>query len=96
MLDQMKKMMEMKKQADKIKKELDKVIVECDDVRGIKITINGAQFVQKIDIDDSWLDPERKSRFQTEFVRALNTAVKRSQKAAAQKMQGAMGGQLPF
>lgn len=95
MLDQMKKIMEMKKQADKIKKELDKVIIECSDVRGIKITINGSQFLQSIEIDDSWLDPSQKKRFNQELVRAVNLSVKKAQKSAAQKMQSMPGFNLP-
>lgn len=95
MLDQMKKMMEMKKQADKIKKELDKVIIECTDVRGIKVTINGSQYLQAIDVDDSWLNPDQKKRFHQELVRAVNLSVKKAQKAAAQKMQSMPGFNLP-
>ena len=87
MFDQMKKMMEMKRQADKMKKELEKIQQEYNDVRGLTIKINGAQMFQGIEIDDSWLSPEKKSRFQTELVRALNMAIKKSQKEAAIKMQ---------
>lgn len=95
MLDQMKKLMEMKKQADKMKKELDKVMIECTDVRGIKVTINGSQYLQDIDIDESWFAPDKKKRFQQELVRAVNLSVKKAQKAAAQKMQSMPGFNLP-
>ena len=42
MFDQMKKLMELKKQADMLKKELKKLIIEYTEVRGIKIKLNGA------------------------------------------------------
>jgi DNA-binding protein YbaB len=87
MFDQMKKLMELKAQADKLKKELEKIIIEYNDVRGIKIKLNGAQMFQSVEIEDSWLEPKQRARFQVELVRAVNMAVKKSQKEAAIQMQ---------
>ncbi len=95
MFDQMKKLMDLKKQADSLKKELEKIVIECSDVRGIKVKINGAQIVQAIELEDSWLDPKQKSRFQQELVRALNTATLKSQKQAAIQMQKSGGLNIP-
>ena len=46
MLDKVKQMFEMKKQADQLKKALDAITVESSDVRGIKIVMNGSQTIQ--------------------------------------------------
>ncbi|MBF0619438.1 MAG: YbaB/EbfC family nucleoid-associated protein [Candidatus Omnitrophica bacterium] len=95
MFDQMKKLMELKKQADELKKELEKLIIEFNEVRGIKIKLNGAQMFQSIEIEDTWLDPKQKARFQVEFVRAVNMAIKKSQKEAAIQMQKMPGLNIP-
>ena len=95
MFDQMKKLMELKKQADNLKRELEKVIIEYNDVRGIKIKLNGAQMFQSIEVEDSWLDPKQKIRFQVEILRAVNMAIKKSQKEAAVQMQKTGGLNIP-
>ncbi|NLE64568.1 MAG: YbaB/EbfC family nucleoid-associated protein, partial [Elusimicrobia bacterium] len=87
MFDQMKKMMELKKQADQLKRELEKIVLEYSEVRGLKIRLNGAQMFQSIEIDESWLAPQQKARFQVELVKAVNMAIKKSQKEAAIQMQ---------
>ncbi len=95
MFDQMKKLMELKTQADKLKKELEKIVIEYNDVRGIKIKLNGAQMFQSIELDDSWLDPKQKSRLQMEMIKAINMAIKKSQKEAAIQMQKSGGLNIP-
>lgn len=95
MFDQMKKLMELKKQADALKKELEKIVIECNDVRGIRVRINGAQMIQAVEVEDSWLDVKQKDRFQKELVRALNTATLKSQKQAAMQMQKSGGLNIP-
>lgn len=92
MFDKMKNLMEMKKQADKIKKDLEAIVVEVKEFNGIKIVINGAQSFRSIEIDASRLSPEGKNRFEYDLLRSLNTAIKKSQTAAAQKMSSVMPG----
>jgi DNA-binding protein YbaB len=87
MFDQVKKVMELRKQAETFKKEMEKVIIEYNEVRGVKIKLNGVQMFQSIEIDDSWMDPKQKSRFQVELIKALNMSIKKSQKEAAVQMQ---------
>ncbi|MBF0569969.1 MAG: YbaB/EbfC family nucleoid-associated protein [Candidatus Omnitrophica bacterium] len=95
MFDKMKKLMELKNQADALKKELEKIIIEYNEVRGIKIKLNGAQMFQSIEIEDSWLDPKQKSRFHVELVKAINMATKKAQKEAAIQMQKSGGLNIP-
>lgn len=92
MFDKMKQMMEMKKQADRIKKELDAVSVDVADIRGIKIVISGAQEFRSIEIDEGLLGIDNKKRFEADLLKSLNTAIKKAQQVAAQKMMAAMPG----
>ena len=95
MFDQVKKLMEMKKQADILKKELEATIIEVQETRGIKMVVNGAQIFQSIDIEESLLNAGNKNRIQMELLKNMNTAVKRSQQAAANKMKNMPGFNLP-
>jgi DNA-binding protein YbaB len=95
MFDQVKKVMEMKKQADLLKKELEATIIEVQETRGIKLVVNGAQIFQSIDIDETLLTAGNKNRIQMELLKAMNTGIKRSQQAAANKMKNMPGFNLP-
>jgi DNA-binding YbaB/EbfC family protein len=92
MFDKMKELMEMKRQADQIKRELDAAIVDSDEGRGIKVKINGSQTFQSIEIEERLLGPENKKRLETEILRSVNAAVRKSQNVAAQKMKSMMPG----
>ena len=93
MLDKMKQLMEMKKQADRIKKELEASKVEITDVRGIKIVIDGAQSFKSIEIDSSLL--ENKGKLESDVLRSINLAIRKSQEIAAQKMRSALPAGFP-
>ena len=95
MLDQVKKLMDMKKQADILKKELEATIIEVQETRGIKVVINGAQIFQSVDIEEGLLNAGNKNRIQMDLLRSINTAVKRSQQSAANKMKNMPGFNLP-
>ena len=95
MFDQVKKVMELKKQADILKKELEATVIEVSEARGIKVVVNGAQIFQSIDIEEGLLNAGNKNRIQMDLLRSLNTAVKRSQQAAANKMKNMPGFNLP-
>ena len=92
MFDKMKQLMEMKKQADALKRELEAASIESNDVHGIKIVINGAQQFKSIVVDESLLNAENKSRLESELLRGMNAAIKKSQDLAAQKMRHMMPG----
>jgi DNA-binding protein YbaB len=95
MFDQVKKLMEMKKQADILKKELEATIIEVQETRGIKVVVNGAQIFQSIEIEEGLLNAGNKNRVQMDLLKNMNTAVKRSQQAAANKMKNMPGFNLP-
>ena len=92
MLDKMKQLMEMKKQADQIKRDLEGVVIEVSEVRGIKLAITGAQTLRSIEIDETLLNPANKSRLESDLLRSVNAAIRKSQQAAVQKMAAVMPG----
>ena len=92
MFDKMKQLMEMKKQADQIKKELEAMKIEFNDIRGIKISINGSQVIQQFEIDESLMNPANKRRFVDDLKRSINGAIRNSQNLVAQKMKDVMPG----
>lgn len=92
MFDKMKQVMEMKRQADKIKKELEGTSVELEEVSGIKIRINGAQKFKEIHIDQSIVDSANKQKLESDILRCVNAAIKKSQAVAAEKMKSVMPG----
>ena len=59
------------------------------------MVVNGAQIFQSIDIEEGLLSAGNKNRIQMDLLRSLNTAVKRSQQAAATKMKNMPGFNLP-
>ncbi|OGY25271.1 MAG: hypothetical protein A2Z11_02795 [Candidatus Woykebacteria bacterium RBG_16_43_9] len=76
-------MYDLKRKADAVKKELESEIIDVE-VGGVKVRINGAQKIQKIEYSDS-VDPNK-------LKDAINKALDESQKVAAKRMQGMMGG----
>jgi DNA-binding protein YbaB len=90
-LDQVKQLMEMKRQADQMKRELDAMQVEHEE-RGINVVVTGAQTVCSINIDDTLVASGNKAELEKELVRCLNGAIKKAQLQAAQKMKDLMPG----
>ena len=95
MLDKMKQLMEVKRQADILKKDLEGARIEVNDVRGIKLVINGAQGFQSIALEGDWANLPDKTKLESEILRSINTAVRRSQELAAQKMRSLTGLNIP-
>src|SRR3954471_17139728 len=95
MLDKVKQLMDLKRQADQLKKELEAIKIDVNEVRGIKIVVNGAQSFQSIEIDESLLTAANKNRIQMDLLRSVNSAVKKSQQQAANKMKNMPGFNLP-
>lgn len=96
MFDQMKKLMEVKQQADKIKRQLEAARVEVKDAEGISIVIDGAQKVQELTISEHLLVASRKAQLESDLVKSLNKAIAKSQGLAAEQMKQVMGlGGLP-
>ena len=95
MFDQMRGLMEMKKKAEELKRELDSVNIEVGEVRWIKIVISGSQNFQSVEISPELLNPENQKQLENDLRRAFNSAIKKSQNLAAQKMQAMTGLNIP-
>ena len=92
----MKKLMEMKQQAEKIKRKLEASLIEVKDVDGLTIVIDGAQNFHSLTVDERFLTAERKQSLEKDLVKGLNRAIAKSQALAAEQMKQAMGlGGLP-
>ncbi len=83
MLDRLKQIYELKKQADQMKRELEGEVLEIEN-GDIIIKLNAAQKI----LDMSY--PEGTSP--DKMKEAVNKAMDEAQKVAAKKMQGMMGG----
>lgn len=95
MFDQMKKLMEMKRQAETLKKELDALSVTVTDVPGITIVISGSQKFQSIELDFSVLNPQDKEQMERTILKSVNKAIDRSQAVGAEKMKKMSGLNIP-
>lgn len=95
MFDRMNELMAMKKKAEELKRELDSATIEVSEVKGIKIVISGSQNFQLLEIGSELLSPENQKRLETDLLRALNSAIKKSQNLAAQKMKVMTGLNIP-
>ncbi len=95
MMDKIKQMMEIKKQADRMKRELESATIEVGDSSHIKILMNGAQQLKSVEIHQSLLEVQNKQKLESELVRSFNAAIAKSQMLAAQKMKDLTGLNLP-
>ena len=83
MFDKLKQMYELKRKADALKKELESEVIDVE-VGDVKVRVNGAQKIQKIEFPPA-VDPNK-------LKDAVNKALDEAQKVAAKRMQGMMGG----
>ncbi|MEX0621459.1 MAG: YbaB/EbfC family nucleoid-associated protein [Candidatus Woykebacteria bacterium] len=83
MFDKLKQMYELKRKADQIKKDLESEVIDVE-VGDVKVRINAAQKIQRIDFPDG-VEPDK-------LKDAVNKALDEAQKIAAKRMQGMMGG----
>ncbi len=92
MLDKIKQLMEIKKQADQIKRELDKTEIESSEVRGIKIVVNGSLEIRSLELAENLLSPANKNNLERDLLRGINAAIRKAQNVAAHKMKDIMPG----
>jgi len=95
MIDKIKQLMEVKRQADQIKRELENTTIEVSESSGIKIAINGAQKFQSVEIAESFLNTANKVKLESDLLKSLNAAITKSQNTAAQKMKEMTGINIP-
>lgn len=93
LFSQLKQITDLKDQAKKLQKELETEIIESEKA-GIKVTINGNQEIQKIEIIDQNL-LTNKEKLENNTKEAINDAIKKIQMVMAKKMQSMSGFNLP-
>jgi len=85
-----KKLMELKKQAKKIQGELKKVIIEAEE-GNVLIKFNAEQQPQSVEIKLESLDPKVKKELEANILKAISKGIKKSQEVAAENMKGILG-----
>lgn len=85
-----KKLMELKKQAKKIQGELKKVIIEAEE-GPVMIKFNAEQQPQSVQINIESLDPKVKKEIEDSILKAISKGIKKSQEVAAENMKGILG-----
>lgn len=93
LFSQLKQITDLKDQAKKLQKELETEVIESEK-SGIKVTINGNQEIQKIEIIDQNL-LTNKEKLENNTKDAINDAIKKIQMVMAKKMQSMSGFNLP-
>lgn len=92
MFDKVKQMWNMRKQAGKLKKELQKLEVTEEQLDGqIKVTVNGEQSLEEIEIDDELLDPDQKKKLLKHLKMAISSAMSNAQNKANEKFKEVTG-----
>ncbi len=87
---QMGDMYKLQKEAKKIKKELSQIHIFAER-DGVKITVSAEQKVISVEITDESI-LLNKSKLEKATVEAMNAAMEKAQKIAAEKMKTVMGG----
>jgi len=92
-LDRLSQARELKAKLDKIQKELGDTIVRADAGKGaVKVTVDGQQKIQSIEISPKVIDPEKPEVLEGLVLKAVNEAFAKSQKLAAKQLKGLTGG----
>ena len=80
------------KQARAIQKELKETEIEASSSDGtITVTFNGEQRMTGIDIDESWLEPEKKRELEKAILNVTGQAISKAQAVAAEQMKKVAG-----
>lgn len=83
----MKEMQKMQKNMAKLQEELAQTPVEGSSGGGVvKVTVNGASEMLKVEIDKDLLDPDEVEMLQDLIVAATNDAINRANKMSEEKM----------
>ena len=91
MFGKMKELYDFQKKARKVQKQLQGEIIEKE-VGAVKVTINGEQKIQSVEIDPELVDVENINDLERDVKSAVEQAIGESQKIAADKMKEITGG----
>ena len=84
MFNQMKQLYDMQKKAKELQRQLEAIKVEKSNAsRSLSVTVNGAQKVESIQMDPSWLSPDKKTALESSLAQLINDAFEAAQKQSA-------------
>lgn len=91
MLDKMKQLYQLQKQAKAMQKELRDTEIEAEGAGGlIRVVVTGEQKLQSISLDESLLTPANKRDLEVALTSTLKEALDQAQKIATEKSQAMM------
>ena len=84
---------ELKSKLDKAQQDLSNTIIEVSSGKGaVRVTITGKQKIQSIKISPEVIDPDKAAQLEKLVLTAVDEAIAKSQKLAAQQLEGLTGG----
>ena len=84
---------ELKKKMEETQEELKNTIIKADAGNGtVKVTVNGQQQIQAIEISTKIIDPDNTAKLEELVMKAVSDALDKSQKLAAKRMGKLTGG----
>jgi DNA-binding YbaB/EbfC family protein len=82
--NQMKQIYEMQKKAKELQRQLETIKVEkSNQSRSLTVVVNGAQKIESIQIDPSWLSTDKKAALESSLAQLINDAFEAAQKQSA-------------
>lgn len=92
MFDKAKQLYQLQKEAREVQKELKSTEIEAKSNNGaVSVVFTGDQHIKSVEINDEWLNVEKKRELQEELVKVVGEAINRSQAVAAEKTKKLMG-----
>ena len=92
MFDKAKQLYQLQKQAREVQKELKNTEIEAKSTGGaVTVVFTGEQHIKSIDINESYLNADKKRELENEIVKVVGEAISRAQAYAADKTKKLMG-----
>jgi len=93
MFNQMKQLYEMQKKAKEIQKQLENIKIEKSNFsNSLTVKVNGAQKMESLTIDSSYLNEAKKADLEKSIVKLVNDALEDAQKQSATQAAAMMKG----
>jgi DNA-binding YbaB/EbfC family protein len=92
MFDKAKQLYQVQKEARGVQKELKSTEIEAKSNSGaVSVVFSGDQHIKSVEINEDWLNVDKKRELEQEIVKVVGEAINRSQAVAAEKTKKLMG-----